>query len=59
MAIEGAQPSVDVRSGLPIAIGSELIAPGLTMIGAEAGCRHADRVQPYLNNLNRLGLIWF
>ena len=43
MAIEGAQPSVDVRSGLPIAIGSELIAPGLTMIGAEAGCRHADR----------------
>ena len=59
MAIEGAQPSVDVRSGLPIAIGSELIAPGLTMIGAEAGCRHADRTQPYLNNLNRLGLIWF
>ena len=59
MAIEGAQPAVDVRSGLPIAIGSELIAPGLTMIGAEAGCRHGDRTQPYLNNLNRLGLIWF
>jgi Abortive infection alpha len=31
------------------------------MIGAEAGCRHTDRtrVQAYLDNLNRLGLIWF
>jgi hypothetical protein len=29
------------------------------MIGAEAGCRYTDRVPQYLNNLNRLGLIWF
>ncbi len=29
------------------------------MIGAEAGCRHVDRVHAYLNNLFRLGLIWF
>ena len=29
------------------------------MIGQEAGCRHADRVYAYLNNLHRLGLIWF
>ena len=29
------------------------------MIGAEAGCRHLDRVPAYLNNLYRLGLIWF
>ena len=29
------------------------------MIGAEAGCRHPDRVPAYLNNLYRLGLIWF
>jgi hypothetical protein len=29
------------------------------MIGAEAGCRHVDRVPAYLNNLFRLGLIWF
>jgi hypothetical protein len=29
------------------------------MIGAEAGCRHTDRVHRYLDNLSRLGLIWF
>ena len=29
------------------------------MIGAEAGCRHLDDVPAYLNNLFRLGLIWF
>ena len=46
-----------MRSGLPLA--SELVAPGLTMIGADAGCRDLDRVHAYLNNLNRLGLIWF
>ena len=58
----GAQPAVDVRSGGPLGVGvvaTELIAPGLTMIGAEAGCRHLDRVPAYLNNLYRLGLIWF
>jgi len=59
MAIEGAQPAVDIRSGLPIAIGSELIELGQTMIGAEAGLRHRDRVKAYLNNLFRLGLVWF
>lgn len=59
LALEGPQPSVDVRSGLPINVGSELIAPGLSMIGAEAGCTHTERVQAYLNNLFRLGLIWF
>jgi len=57
LATKGAQPAVDVRSGLPFA--SELVAPGLTMIGADAGCRDLDRVNAYLNNLNRLGLIWF
>jgi hypothetical protein len=57
LATKGSQPAVDVRSGLPFA--SELVAPGLTMIGADAGCRDLDRVHAYLNNLNRLGLIWF
>jgi hypothetical protein len=46
-----------VRRGLPFV--SELVAPGLNMIGAEAGCRYPDRVPAYLDNLNRLGLIWF
>jgi hypothetical protein len=57
LASKGPQAAVDVRAGLPLA--SQLVAPGLTMIGAEAGCRHPDRVHPYLNNLNRLGLVWF
>ena len=59
LAEGGPQPSVDVRTARPLGIGSELLAPGMTMIGAEAGCRHVDRVHAYLNNLFRLGLIWF
>ncbi len=53
----GPQPSVDVRSGLPLA--SELVAQGRTMLAEEAGCRYAERVYAYLNNLHRLGLVWF
>jgi hypothetical protein len=60
LALKGPQPSVDVRTGwLPMDTASELIAPGMTMIGAEAGCRRLERVHAYLNNLERLGLIWF
>jgi hypothetical protein len=59
LAAEGPQPSVDVRTARPFNIGSQLVAPGLNMIGAEAGCRHVERVHAYLNNLYRLGLIWF
>ncbi len=56
----GPQPSVDVRTGGPVGrIHSQLIAPGLTMIGARAGCRYVERVPAYLNNLHRLGLVWF
>jgi len=57
LAQSGPQPSVDVRTGLPLA--SELVAQGRTMIAEEAGCRHAERVYPYLDNLHRLGLVWF
>jgi hypothetical protein len=57
LARSGPQPSVDVRAGLPLA--SELVAQGQTMIAEEAGCRYQDRVYAYLNNLHRLGLIWF
>lgn len=60
LALEGPQPSVDVRGakeGLPLT--TQLVAPGLSMIGAQAGCRNLDRVPAYLNNLYRLGLIWF
>jgi hypothetical protein len=57
LARNGTQPAVDVRSGLPLA--SHLVSQGLTMIGEEAGCLHGDRIHPYLDNLHRLGLIWF
>jgi hypothetical protein len=57
---QGPQPSVDVRSGLlPLKSTSELVAAGLNMIGPEAGCRHLEDVPAYLNNLFRLGLVWF
>ncbi|WP_211357043.1 Abi-alpha family protein [Nocardioides rubriscoriae] len=57
---KGPQPSVDVRTGGPVGmVSSQLIAPGLTMIGPRAGCRYVDQVPSYLNNLFRLGLIWF
>jgi hypothetical protein len=60
LALEGPQPSVDVRTGGPLGvIKSDLLAPGLNMIGGEAGCRDRERVPAYLNNLYRLGLIWF
>lgn len=57
LALSGPQPAVDVRAGLPLA--SELVSQGQTMIGEEAGCLHGDRIHPYLDNLHRLGLIWF
>lgn len=59
MAIEGARASVDVRTWRPLDVGSELVEPGINMIGQEAGVRHHERVAAYLNNLHRLGLIWF
>jgi hypothetical protein len=58
LALEGPQPAVDVRTAKAL-INSELVAPGLSMIGEQAGCRYLDRVPAYLNNLYRLGLIWF
>ena len=59
LAIDGAQPIVDVRASNLIGVGSQLVAPGLNMIGAQAGLRHRDRVGAYLNNLFRLGLVAF
>jgi hypothetical protein len=59
IAIDGARAAVDVRTWRPLDVGSELVEPGINMIGQEAGVRHHDRVASYLNNLHRLGLIWF
>ncbi|MGH8960640.1 MAG: Abi-alpha family protein [Jatrophihabitantaceae bacterium] len=57
--LEGPQPAIDVRTNRPLGIGSELVAGGLNMIAEHAGCVHLDRVEPYLTNLARLGLIEF
>ncbi len=59
LAGKGAQPSVDVRASNLIGMASELVAGGISMIGAQAGCQHRTRVPAYLNNLERLGLVWF
>ena len=60
MLRSGPQPAVDVRNGGPIGmVSSSLVASGLTMIGARAGVRYGDEVPAYLNNLFRLGLVWF
>lgn len=57
---DGPQPSVDVRTGGPIGmVSSQLIAPGLNMVGPRAGLRYLEQVPSYLNNLFRLGLVWF
>jgi hypothetical protein len=57
LATEGPQPMVDIRETNLIGMGSQLIASDLNMIGAQAGLRHRDRVEAYLGNLLRLGLI--
>jgi Abortive infection alpha len=60
LVLEGPQPSVDVRTAGPIGmLKDDLVAPGLNIIGMEAGVRHQARVKRYLDNLSRLGLIWF
>ncbi|HKP90987.1 MAG TPA: Abi-alpha family protein [Thermoleophilaceae bacterium] len=57
---QGPRPAVDVRTGGAVGrLKSDLVAPGLTMIAAEAGIRHSDKIHPYLDNLSRLGLIAF
>ncbi|HEY1829082.1 MAG TPA: Abi-alpha family protein [Acidimicrobiales bacterium] len=55
----GPQPSIDIRTWRPLGIGSELVEAGLSMIGLRAGVRDLSRSSAYLNNLFRLGLIWF
>lgn len=59
LAMEGPQPSVNVRDAGWFPISSELVAAGLSMVGTEAGLIREGRTQSYLNNLNRLGLVWF
>ncbi|QIS15731.1 Abi-alpha family protein [Nocardia arthritidis] len=57
--LDGAQPSIDIRIGRPRALGAERIVAGLNLIGEHAGLRFPNRIQQYLTNLRRLGLIDF
>ena len=59
LALEGPQPSIDVRTSRPLGVGSELVAGGLSMVGLHAGVRNLERTHADLDNLYRLGLIWF
>jgi Abortive infection alpha len=58
LASQGPQPAVDVRS-TQLVRGGDVVAEGLNMIGAEAGVRYLERVEAYLTNLMRLGLVRF
>ena len=57
LAGRGRNPQSTCAAGLPFT--SALVAGGCTMVAEEAGCRHSERVHAYLNNLHRLGLVWF
>ena len=57
LATEGTQPCLDVRDRELIPLQSRLVAPKLTMIGSDAGCRHPEKTPLYLQNLERLGLV--
>ena len=59
IAADGPQAAVDIRTWRPLDVGSRLVAQGLSMIGLNAGLQFPERVPQYLNNLDRLGLIWF
>ena len=59
LALEGPQEAVDVRTSRLRNPATGLVAPGLNMLDSKAGCRHAERVPIYLDNLNRLGLVAF
>jgi hypothetical protein len=57
--LEGPQPALDIRTWRLLGIGSELIAAAMNMIGEHAGLRNVDRIDLYLTNLSRLGLLDF
>ena len=57
--LEGPQPAIDIRTYRPFGIGSELVATGLNMIAEHAGLRNVDRIDLYLTNLSRLGMLEF
>ena len=58
LTLGGPQPVVDVRATNLVGVASDLVASSLNMLGPEAGTRHRERIPAYVNNLERLGLIY-
>ncbi|QIS06193.1 DUF4393 domain-containing protein [Nocardia brasiliensis] len=54
--MDGPQPSIDIRTGRQ-RLGAERAASMLTLVGEQAGLRFPNRIQQYLTNLRRLGLV--
>ncbi|QBS41405.1 Abi-alpha family protein [Nocardia sp. CS682] len=57
LRLDGPQPSIDIRTGRPRALGAERVGSMLTLVGEQAGLRFPNRIQQYLTNLRRLGLV--
>ncbi|MQY29867.1 Abi-alpha family protein [Nocardia aurantia] len=55
--LDGAQPSLDIRSRRPLRPGISHGEFGFTLIAVDAALSQPERVDPYLTNLGRLGLI--
>ncbi|WP_081635799.1 Abi-alpha family protein [Nocardia sp. BMG111209] len=55
--LDGAQPSLDIRTRRPLRGGMSRGEFGFTLIGVDAALSQPERVDPYLTNLGRLGLI--
>ncbi|MFE3444366.1 Abi-alpha family protein [Nocardia sp. NPDC059180] len=61
LRMDGPQPSIEVHGGRLGRLGAERLGlrqeSGLTLLGEHAGLRFPNRIQHYLTNLRRLGLI--
>lgn len=59
LAAEGPQPAISVYERGYVPFRTHLVAPHLTRMGGDAGCRQPERTQVYTTNLERLGLVEF
>ena len=57
LASGGGQAALTVEASGPLGIGGRRVARRLSLLAQRAGCRHPERVQLYLDNLLRLGLV--
>jgi hypothetical protein len=56
LAVEGDQAALDVQSSGALG-GASVVAHRLSMVDQVAGCANPERIQLYLDNLARLGLV--